>query len=544
MREVSSSHRRRSLDDYFEEAYEDETEGGIKWRYWVIMLSLGIANSSDASEILCLSYILSDDEFEQNILHASAWKAGFLASAVFLGMLLGGLIVGTLGDWLGRRPMLLVGLVCNAVAGVLSALTTNVWQLSALRCIAGVGIGATVPPLFTLVTELAPPSKRGAFITFCASFWMVGSIFVALVALLILEYWDQSWRVFAVACALPSALGALMVWTLVPESPRFLAIQQRQDEALREANMLALKMKFAGVLYTQTEILYYYPLEEIEQPFSHDPSANVVAWSCAIIAEGLTDFSKSTSKLYTPQLRQTTWPLQTIWFSLNFGSYGIMTWINSLFVAVHLENVYFNALLFATSNLPGNLLSGFLMDRTGRKCMLVSSSLAAALSLMTFALFARESESQALNTSGIVLSACFFQAWTIAAWNTIDCMTTERFPTSVRSTGMGVCAASGRIGAMIAQIINGALVGNPVRLLMVASTSLMIAAVGPFLLPQEDYSNRPLDDDLSSKNSGGDPADEEVVRLNEAGFNAQGPYLRIKGGYQNPEDDHVGKTIV
>jgi hypothetical protein len=176
--------------------------------------------------------------------------------------------------------------------------------------------------------------------------------------------------------------------------------------------------------------------------------------------------------------------------------------------------------------------------------MLVSSSLAAALSLMTFALFARESESQALNTSGIVLSACFFQAWTIAAWNTIDCMTTERFPTSVRSTGMGVCAASGRIGAMIAQIINGALVGNPVRLLMVASTSLMIAAVGPFLLPQEDYSNRPLDDDLSSKNSGGDPADEEVVRLNEAGFNAQGPYLRIKGGYQNPEDDHVGKTIV
>jgi MFS family permease len=531
----------RTLDAFLEEAYDDDTNG-IKWRFWIVMLSLGVANSSDASEILCLSYILSDAQFQYSILENQAYRASMLASAVFFGMLIGGLFVGTLGDQLGRHPMLMVGLICNSVAGILSAFAANVWQLSALRCIAGLGIGATVPPLFTLVTELAPPSKRGAFITFCASFWMVGSIFVALTALVILEYWGQSWRVFAVACAIPSAVGALMVGTLVGESPRFLAIRQKQGEALRAANKLALQMRYSGELYTNTEMLYNYPAGQQVELFAHITTTNSCAWFCEVVRIGFSDFLRSTSKLYAPQLRQTTWPLQTIWFSLNFGSYGILTWINSLFVAVHLENVYFNALLFAASNLPGNLLSGFLMDQTGRTCMLVSTSLAAAASLMSFAYFAAQesADAEALNASGIVISACSFQAFIIAAWNTIDCITSERFPTSVRSTGMGVCAASGRIGAMIAQIVNGALVGNPVRLLLVASTSLLVGAVTPFLLPSGDFSNRELEDDLDSKNS---DSDEETRRLNAPGdAQSDGPYMRVRG-YQN--DDGVdNKTII
>lgn len=59
------------------------------------MLSLGVANSSDASEILCLSYILSDVNFEASILNGN--DGGSLAAAVFFGMLVGGLLVGTMG---------------------------------------------------------------------------------------------------------------------------------------------------------------------------------------------------------------------------------------------------------------------------------------------------------------------------------------------------------------------------------------------------------------------------------------------------------------
>lgn len=73
-----------------------------------------------------------------------------LAAAVFAGMLMGGLVVGTLGDWKGRRPMLIWGLYLNMTAGILSAMASNVFILAFLRMIAGIGIGATVPPLFTL----------------------------------------------------------------------------------------------------------------------------------------------------------------------------------------------------------------------------------------------------------------------------------------------------------------------------------------------------------------------------------------------------------
>jgi VNT family MFS transporter (synaptic vesicle glycoprotein 2) len=210
----------------------------------------------------------------------------------------------------------------------------------------------------------------------------------------------------------------------------------------------------------------------------------------------MADFWVSAAKLYTPELKmkQTTWPLQMVWFSLSFGSYGLLTWINTLFVAVHLENVYFNAFLFALSNLPGNILSALLMDRVKRSTMLVGSVLCAAGGLFSFAFFAAAST---LNAPGIVVSACIFQCFTASAWNTIDCMTSELFPTSVRSTGMGVCAASGRVGAMVAQFINGALVANPVRLLLVASMTLLLGATTPCLLPNGgDMTGQPVQDEV------------------------------------------------
>jgi MFS family permease len=497
--EVISNGTPRSLDAYFEDAYASASRI-FPWRYWIMMISLGIANSSDASEILSLSYILSDDQFRDSILHqeSSSWKAGMLASAIFLGMLLGGIMAGAIGDneFVGRRPILLVGLSVNAIAGILSALTQTLEQLTFLRCLAGWGIGATVPPLFTLITELAPPSKRGMFITVCASFWMMGSIFVALTALLVFGHgpWHySSWRIFAILCTIPSIIGTAMVNAFVPESPRFLALHHRHDKALRTANQVALKLEFSGTLYTVKELQHYYPPVNSTDD---DPSTSI-SWSGSYfgcLVSGICGFFHSASLLYQPSLRQTTWPLTTIWFSLNFGTYGILTWINSIFDEVHLEDVYFNSLLFAAANLPGNLVAAFLMDRVGRTLMLMSSSLAASASLLLFAYFSRGPSHDSLNAAGIVTSACLFQAFSITAWNTIDCMTSERFPTSVRSTGMGICAASGRIGAMIAQFVNGMLLDSPVRLLTVASVSLFLAAITPFLLPQVDYTHGDLED--------------------------------------------------
>jgi MFS family permease len=264
-------------------------------------------------------------------------------------------------------------------------------------------------------------------------------------------------------------------------------------------------MEYSGPPLTLSEILLHYPRRSSgSQRVNPYASALSIGWLSSAMHEAFLDFRQSTSTLYTPQLRSTTLPLQMVWFSLSFGSYGILTWINSLFVAVHLENIYFNSLLFAFSNLPGNVLSAVLMDRSGRSVMLIGSVLSAAMSLVSFAVFAGKAENSSIYATGIVMSACCFQAFTIAAWNTIDCMTSELFPTTVRSTGMGVCAASGRIGAMIAQFVNGVLVSNPVRLLLVASFSLVLGAITPCLLPGDDMAQQPLDDGLTKDNCDSD----------------------------------------
>jgi MFS family permease len=202
-------------------------------------------------------------------------------------------------------------------------------------------------------------------------------------------------------------------------------------------------------------------------------------------------FFHSTSNLYTPHIRQMTWPLQMVCFSLSFGSYGLLTWINTIFQGVHLENVYFNALLFAASNLLGNILTAFFMGRTGRSSMLITSVISAALCLVSFAACV-----SLFVPSGIVLSACLSQCFAIAAWNAIDNMTSELFPTLVRSSRMGVlCAASGRLGEIIAELVNGTLVAHAVRLLLVTSATLMLGAFTLCWLPG-DMTGQPVHNDL------------------------------------------------
>lgn len=493
------STKNRSIDEFLEEAYE--TKGG-KWRYWMIMVSLGIGISSDAAEVLCLSYFLATPGFQRDILDNSPVRGGVLASSVFFGMLVGGLLAGILGDKLGRRPILWTALFCNVTAGWFSSISQTLLQLCFLRGLSGVGIGATVPPTLALATELSPPSQRGFFVTFCTSFFMMGSVYAALVALLVLEHLRWNWRCFAIAASIPSFVGAILVGTLVVESPRLVALQQRPQEATRIANQLAQRMNFRGLPLQTTEVLQHFPASSRSKKNASDASTLLA------IRHAFGDLIRSTRNLYHPQMRYTTSPLQLAWFSINFGSYGITTWINTLFAAVQLENIYYNALLFALSSLPGNLVSVLWMDRVGRKSMLVGSFLGAALSLVSFAGFTWEEEG--LHKTGIVGSACLFQAFITASWNALECTTSEVFPTTVRSTGMGICNATGRVGAMAAQLVNGALLANPVRLILVASTALFVGALTPYLLQSGEMSRQPLlDKVLDSDGESSSRADED-----------------------------------
>lgn len=320
------------------------------------LLALCIANSSDATEILMLSYLLANPSFRQDIItnqdgdNSNMEGAEYLASSIFFGMLLGGTVLGFLSDSIGRKPALLIGLLTNAIAGTLSSIpfiTPTFVELTVLRFIAGIGIGATVPPLFSLASEWAPKDIRGSVVTTVASFWMVGSLFVSGVAWCLFRDSDGThnatrWRLFAALCALPSALGAFMVYRYVPESARFLTANHDYSQAARSCNQMAfaLEVSTPSATYTEDEnrvemsdfrLLNPKELESTSTD-NHGNADRSQGLSCTKQSKfvlSIKSIVDTLANLYSRQLvTQTTLPLQCLWFALSFGTYGITTWIN------------------------------------------------------------------------------------------------------------------------------------------------------------------------------------------------------------------------
>ncbi len=83
-------------------------------------------------------------------------------------MFTGGLLCGIMSDILGRRICLVYSLAINAVFGLLTSFMPNLTFIVICRILAGIGIGGSVPSVFTLAAELFPPTKRGQLISVVA----------------------------------------------------------------------------------------------------------------------------------------------------------------------------------------------------------------------------------------------------------------------------------------------------------------------------------------------------------------------------------------
>ncbi|XP_042215292.1 synaptic vesicle glycoprotein 2A-like isoform X2 [Homarus americanus] len=105
------------------------------FHYWLVVIA-GFANASDAIEILCVSILLPAAQCD---LHMNSSDKGWLSAIVFLGMMVGGYIWGCLGDIYGRRTILIVSLLVNAIAGVISSFMQTFPLFLCFRFISGLG---------------------------------------------------------------------------------------------------------------------------------------------------------------------------------------------------------------------------------------------------------------------------------------------------------------------------------------------------------------------------------------------------------------------
>ncbi|KAJ0401942.1 hypothetical protein P43SY_001989 [Pythium insidiosum] len=457
------------------QAVHDEMEAiGCGYYQRRVVTILGFGNVADAVEILAIGYILT--VYEDTEGKISPWESSFLTAAVFAGMLAGGFTGGVLGDIYGRKPVLLTTLAINALAAFLSAFSTSIYWLIFFRTVAGLGVGGVVSSLFALCLEHVPVSARGRYVTILCSFWMVGSVLTAGTAWLMLgndvhgrRILDISWRWFAAVVGLPSFGCLLFTAWYIPESAHFLASQgkaQAVSEVLQFIHAVNGSARQPRFQFVDPDVDVSLQKAKLHGAASQPPSGRGSVARAVFDADRM----RGLGRLFQSPYWVGTTLLMFCAFCLSFGSYGLSTWITKLFQSVGLSNPFANAFLFAGANLPGNLVSLYLVDLVGRKQLLSGAFFSSALCALLFAFNVEGS------ATVVVLVSCLFNACTTAAWNAFGVLSAENFPLEVRTTGISLVNCSGRIGAITAQFVNGFLMGDPphvAALLLVASTVMV-----------------------------------------------------------------------
>ncbi|KAK2842608.1 hypothetical protein Q5P01_012808 [Channa striata] len=483
----------------YEEAVE---EAGFGLFQWLLLVVCGWANASDAVEILCVSFMPKASCFD---LQLSSSDMGVLNASIFLGMMVGGYMWGYLADRRGRRRVLVISLTVNGLFGGLSSLAQRFWLLLLLRFISGIGVGGSIPVIFSYFSEFMPRLRRGAMISALATFWMAGNIIAAGLAWLVIpKTWVlfslgslkfNSCRLFVVLCSIPSITSALLFKLFMPESPKFLMESDQEREAIHVFRlMFELNMKGNGKTFPELGLRTSSKLKRHLEKATNRSSCR--EWLTSILKGGLLPIKQ----IFRGQLKSRSIALLVIFYCLSFGYYGPWMWFPELFARIEaggsacanvsvqspLQNqnfstvdttVYIDNFAIAASNLPGNIFTILMMDRTGGRALLSFSLLVSSLSV--FFIYTVQTKAQSL-----VLS-CVFSGVCVIAWNALDVVGTELYPTQLRSSALGFFTGVGRVAAIMVNLVFGHWVSTNCAVpVLLASTFLLTGGLVALLLPQ------------------------------------------------------------
>jgi MFS family permease len=375
------------------------TAPGLAWNrfHTTAVLLFGVGWAMDAFEVTLIGNVLGALRARFGL---GADAMSFVLSAWFVGLMLGAAGFGILADRFGRRRIFLSSLVLYGVATLATAAAPDFAALLALRLIAGIGVGAEYSAINAAIAEIAPDRSRGSACALVLNFWPLGSLLAALLAWLVLSALppDLGWRVvFAFGGLI--ALSSAWLRRALPESPRWLATTHAQKGAQRGTCQ-------GGPWIT---LLRRYPGR--------------------LALGAVLDFAEAS------------------------GYYGLFAFLPLVVLpALHLppERLPLFYLAGSLGALVGGFAAAFLLDRAGRLGTVFGFYLATAIGTVAFA-FATRFGASVLMPGFALVNLLATASW-IAAYPTFS----EIFPTSLRASGIGASVAVGRIGAIIAPFLIGA----------------------------------------------------------------------------------------
>lgn len=381
--------------------------GRFQYRLFMIF---GLVWMADAMQVLSIGFSAPSIAQTFGIAVPQALQTG---TWFFVGMLAGAFGFGRLADRIGRRPVLMAAVLVDACFGVASAFAPDFGWLLVLRFLTGVGVGGTLPVDYTMMAEFLPSDRRGRWLVLLESFWAVGTVALAVLALFAVRWGPDAWRVIFFVTGLPALIGVVLR-LYVPESPMYLHRRGQAEQAR------AVLERVANANGREVAIP---PLDAAVAP------------------------KQPLSALFSNQLRRRSLSLFVAWALTSIAYYGVFVYLP---VKLSAEGFGFMRgqeflILLALVQLPGFALSAYGVERWGRKPTLVGFLLLSAAGCMFYSLG---------GTTAVVVGATLLMSFALlGTWGALYAFTPEVYPTDLRASGMGMAGAVARFGGLFAPAI-------------------------------------------------------------------------------------------
>ncbi|APX78431.1 MFS transporter [Achromobacter insolitus] len=421
--------------------------GKFQYRLFVIF---GLVWMADAMQVLSIGFSAPSIAKTFGITVPQALQSG---TFFFIGMLIGAFVFGRMADRIGRRPVLMIAVIIDAFAGVASAFAPEFAWLLFLRFLTGIGVGGTLPVDYTMMAEFLPSDRRGRWLVLLESFWAVGTIFLALLALAATSWGDDAWRVIFFVTGLPALIGVVLRF-YIPESPMYLNRNGKSDHARQVLERVArVNRRDVDMPHLQPEV-----------------PAN-----------------KSMFALFSGSYRRRSLGLFLAWALISIAYYGVFVYLP---VKLSTEGFAFMRgqeflVILALVQLPGFALSAYGVERWGRKPTLIGFLLLSAAGCMLYS----------LGTSPVVVigSTLLMSFSLLGTWGALYAFTPEVYPTDLRASGMGMAGAVARFGGLFAPAIIAPIMASHFTLSLVVLSSMLVAGAISIWLVDVESRNRALD---------------------------------------------------
>ncbi|HVY58332.1 MAG TPA: MFS transporter [Xanthobacteraceae bacterium] len=341
-------------------------------------------------------------------------------SLTFVGMTIGSLITGFLGDWFGRRFTYQFNLLIFGIASLAAAFAQDMNQLIICRFFQGLGLGAEIVVGYSTLTEFVPPATRGRWLAFMSFVVVAGFPVTSVLSYLIVPTFG--WRpLFVIA-----GIGSLIVWYLrkaLPESPRWLESKGRNAEA--EALMQTIEKEVGGAGPLPPPLITVAP-----PPFD------------------------ATAMLRSPILQRMivgSWVLITI----NTLIFGFVIFLPQFFLrqGLTITSSLGYTVVLAAASLVGCAIGAYTSDFIGRRWSIIGASVLTIITGWIYASFKPDSDPVLVLSVGFVLIVAIYIQTAIL----FGVYTPELFPTEIRLRANGICNTLGRAATVVSPFVVGSL---------------------------------------------------------------------------------------